>query len=78
MKAHITPHDSASLQDLRVEPQAEVLPRCLSVLMSSIESVKPGSMIWSAFVAVLLQLFPCVLVFCSEKYGCNSHHFYRP
>ena len=43
MKARITLCDTALLQDRRVEPQAEVLPHCLSILMSSIESVKPGS-----------------------------------
>lgn len=42
MKA-ITPCDSAFLQDRRVEPQAEVLPHGLSILMSSTESIKPGS-----------------------------------
>lgn len=43
MKAPITSCVSVCPQDHGVEPQAEVLPHCLSILMSSAESVKPRS-----------------------------------
>lgn len=43
MKAHIIQCNSAFLEDLKVEPQAEVLPHCLSIFMSNTESVEPGS-----------------------------------
>lgn len=41
MKAPVTPCVSVCLQDQGVEAQAEGLPHCLSILMSSAGSVKP-------------------------------------